>query len=108
MFNVVDELLRNVTLEFWNGAGPELKKTLTSTQNDHNLINEEEEEEVYLWTFCWPHAQIFTSALYIISASAHTTQTYLRITNLGGGILESAENSLTWLVSLETLNEMHH
>lgn len=48
VFNAVDELLRNVTVEFWNRAGPELKKPLTSTQNDHNLINQ---EEVYLWDF---------------------------------------------------------
>lgn len=38
----VDELSRNVTLEFGNRAGPELEKTLTSTQNHHNLINQEE------------------------------------------------------------------
>lgn len=31
VFNVVDELLRNITLEFWNRAGLELKKPLTST-----------------------------------------------------------------------------
>lgn len=37
----------------------------------------------------------FTSALCIISAAANMRESYLRITDLGGGILESAENSLT-------------